>query len=513
MPEGLPSRLRWRLCAALLFLCANPASAAEADTRSLAEAFDQVSRLYFGPLDVPKLAAGDAITDKLVGMPQRIAVAREVSVQPARQGSWSRDSAGRWLWELAIEAEDATHLSFGFDRFNLPAGATLSIHAVDKAGDTLGPYRAEDRLPHGQLWTPLLLTDRALVRVRLAPGSPPRLDLSLRQIAQGYRGFGRVSAQCKSGACNTDVACLAADDPWNQPRRATGAIVVGGTGLCSGVLLNNTAGDGRMLFATATHCGATSQQVAASSVVYWRYESAGCRIPGSSASGQALPRPSSRTSQGLGFLAATNNPFDGGGSAGSRSDWTLIELAAPPPGNDFELFWAGWDRRPPPQTCSAPASIQQTNGLCASIHHPSGDEKRITFIESPLVLSSIADATGVHFRTDWDPTPPILPNMLPTPSSLPPSVTEPGSSGSPLFNADRRVVGVLSGGASFCGVSLAGLNDQYGGLFHAWEGLGTPSTRMRDHLDPEGQAPLQLDGLDSLSESTGTFFEDGFEEQ
>lgn len=83
----------------------------------------------------------------------------------------------------------------------------------------------------------------------------------------------------------------------------------------------------------------------------------------------------------------------------------------------------------------------------------------------------------------------------PQPTSLPPSVTEPGSSGSPLYNADRRLVGVLSGGPSACGATGTSLRDQYGGLFHAWEGVGTPITRMRDHLDPLGVNPEFIDGI------------------
>ncbi|GIX34899.1 MAG: hypothetical protein KatS3mg126_0678 [Lysobacteraceae bacterium] len=474
------------------------ASASAEDADAVAKAFAAADRLHFDALPIDRLAEEDAFTDKLSGVPQRIAVGHDLAVRPDSAGSWRRDEKGRWVWELAVEAVEATHLSFGFDRFELPEGARLEILAAD-GSDRLGPYTAADRLAHGQLWTPVLMSDRALVRVTLPPGAKPRLELSLARVAQGYRGFGAVSKACKSGSCNTDVACLASTDPWNQPRRATGAIVIGGTGLCSGVLLNNTARDQRMLFATATHCSVNSQEAAASSVVYWRYESPTCRTPGSAESGQSQPRPSSRTSQGLRFLAATDSPFSGSGTPGSRSDWTLIELATPPAGNDFELYWAGWDRRPPEQNCAAPADPSATAGLCASIHHPAGHEKRITFVESPLTLSSIGQASGVHFRANWDPTPPLLPNIQPPPSSLPPSVTEPGSSGSPLFNAERRVVGVLSGGASACGVGPASLNDEYGGLFHAWDGLGSSTTRMRDHLDPLGTNPLALDGLDSLA--------------
>src|SRR5690606_14419677 len=138
--------------------------------------------------------------------------------------------------------------------------------------------------------------------------------------------------------------------------------------------------------------------------------------------------PSTRTTQGLRFLAATNNPFAGSGAAGTRSDWTLLELATPPIGNDFQLYWSGWDRSPPPATCSAPADRSATTGLCASIHHPAVDEKRITFVEQPMPVGNITSAVGVHFTAQWDPTPPFLANMLPRPTSLPPSATERGSS-------------------------------------------------------------------------------------
>ncbi|MCB1607558.1 MAG: PKD domain-containing protein, partial [Xanthomonadales bacterium] len=195
-------------------------------------------------------------------------------------------------------------------------------------------------------------------------------------------------------------------------------------------------------------------------------------------------------------------PFDGGAPAGDRSDHTLVELAAPEIGNSFDLHWAGWDRRPPPTNCAAPSDPSATAGLCASIHHPGVDEKRITFVESPMLLGDISSAVGVHWTANWDPTPPLLPNIQPLPASLPPSVTEGGSSGSPLYNAEQRLIGVLSGGASFCGVSADGLNDQYGGLFHAWEGLGTPATRMRDYLDPVGSNPEFIDGIDECTGPT-----------
>ena len=468
---------------------------------AFSKAFSQGSDLKYGALDLENLAKEDAITDKISGLPARFAVAQEVNADTHSLGRWQLLDDGRWQWQLTVKAEGATHLNFGFDRFNLPKGAELLVLGGEGMHQ-LGPYGQKDRLPHGQLWTPVVAGERAVLTLDLAAGSnPTEVDLHLQQVNQGYRGFGSESKQCKSGSCNTDVACLASTDPWNQPRRAVGAYTRNGTATCTGSLVNNTRNDGRMLFATASHCNISSNNIAATVVVYWRYESPTCRTPGSASSGQPLARSTSRISQGLRLLAATNSPFSGGTAApGTRSDWTLLELQTPPANNDFELYWAGWDRSPPPTTCAAPSNSASTSGLCASIHHPNVDEKRITFVESAMTLSNISGASGVHWRSNWDPTPPLLPNISPLPASLPPSVTEPGSSGSPLYNAQRRLIGVLSGGASFCGASSFDLNDDYGGLFHAWEGLGSATTRMKDHLDPLGIVPLQLDGKDSLAQ-------------
>lgn len=481
---------------AALLAALSPAHAVEAD---VGKAFAEAPQVRFASLDVAKLAAEDEITDKISGLPRRFAVAHEVSLSPQRDGRWSQDAEGRWIWELGVAAKGAVHLNLGIRGFDLPEGAELHLLGAD-GSDALGPYTAADRLPHGELWTPVLMDDRALLRVVLPQGEAPKLGLEVIRIGQGYRGFGGKSEQCKSGACNTDVACLASNDPWNQPRRAVGAYTVGGSDACTGALINNTANDGRMLFATATHCQVASNATAASVLVYWRYESSTCRTPGSAESGQPLAKPSSRTTPGLRLLAATNNPFTtNANAANTRSDWTLLELATPAANNDFMLYWTGWDRSPPPTSCSAPSDATGTSGLCASIHHPAVDEKRITFVESPITLGDIANAQGVHWFANWDPTPPLLPNIQPRPTSLPPSVTEPGSSGSPLFNASRRLIGVLSGGASQCGIDVTGLNDQYGGLFHAWEGLGTASTRVRDYLDPGNSGVLRVDGRDSAS--------------
>ena len=186
------------------------------------------------------------------------------------------------------------------------------------------------------------------------------LKLRLTRINHDYVGFGRLAregalAQTKgvSGSCNVDVVCPDGDD-FRREIPSVGAYSRFGQFYCSGSLLNTTAGDRRMYFLTAHHCGMGTADAAASIVVYWNYENSTCRTPGSAASG-ANGDGSLAQNQSGAVVRATY----------AASDFTLLELddAADPA---FNLSWSGWDRRD--------IAPQGATG----IHHPRVAEKRIT---------------------------------------------------------------------------------------------------------------------------------------
>lgn len=486
---------------------------ATVDTSRVLDGAEGVPGAKFPALDLDKLAEEDTLRDQFPG-PKRFAVGHDLAVSPQTHGQWRELADGLWQWRYAVRTADAIHLNFGFRNFELPEGAKLSIVSPD-SGDSLGPWGPEENREHREFWTPIVRGHGAIIEVVMAEEAREELELTLVRVGQGYRGFGAKSQACKSGACNTDVACLTNGDPWNAPRRAVGAFTRNGTDTCSGSLVNNTARDRRMLFATATHCGLTSNAAAQSMVVYWNYESPTCRAPRPNANDPVLPKPTDpeNITNGFALVANTRNPF-GGGTAGPRSDVALVELdpfdATPQP----NLHWAGWDRRlgstdePPGSTtgtwpCGAgPVGPFLTEGLCATIHHPGVDEKRITFVNTPFTVGNISGGVNVHWRANWISTP-ALP-AIPVPPPYPVSVTEGGSSGSPLYNAERRLVGVLSGGPSFCG-NEGGYFDFYGALFHAWNGEAGASSlqRMRDHLDPTNSGVAFMNGSDRCPTRAG----------
>ncbi len=316
-------------------------------------------------------------------------------------------------------------------------------------------------------------TNDLIVELTVPKKEVPAVQLKLGWINQGYRGFGTVSADDynKSGSCNLDVECLDAGDTWREEMRAVGVISTGGSTFCTGSLVNDTAGDRKMYFMTANHCSINSGN-AASLVVYWNYQNSFCRSPGSAASGQAGDGSLSQFHTGSFFRAAY-----------SPSDMTLVELDDPPV-TAYNHHWAGWDRSTGSHTCT-------TSAPCSSIHHPSTDEKRITYVTTDMVSTSYNNPTspgdGTHLWARWATDPP-------GPFTVP-GVTEPGSSGSPLYNAAGRFVGQLHGGPSSCGATGNNLSDYYGRFSVSWTGGGTNSTRLSNWLDAGNTGATTTSGL------------------
>lgn len=509
-----------RLAAAAVAGCIAAVSAAAPATAPLTfgggySSIDHIAATSLPAVDLARVAAEDAVREAN-GRPHRFAVANDAAIDAQSAGTWEQ-AGDRSVWRYRVKADGAVSLNFGFTRYHLPPSAQLYVYDTARR-QVAGPYDARKNEPHGQLWTPVIADDDVVIELNVASAERNQVTLLLGRINQGYRGLGGSSKgyrqpdlglsglggktcspdQIASGTCNMDVACLAEDDPWNKPRHSVGAITLGGTDDCTGSLINNTANDRRMLFVTATHCELTTSS-SPTAVVYWNYEWPSCRTPGSAASGQINPPDPSMSNSGATFIANTPSPFDSGCNSTNNtkcSDHTLVELDDPP-NPAFNLYWEGWDRRTAGAICSqSTTDPHATEALCASIHHPNVNEKRITFVARDLVVGGITNGVNTHWHAYWDPAPPILANIpLPQPTSLPPGVTEPGSSGSPLYSADKRLVGVLSGGPSSCGATGEQLSDFYGQLALAWEGLGTPTTRMKDHLDPLGTAPDFIDGI------------------
>ncbi len=479
---NLRSSLTAAAFAALLLAAALPAAAAPTspDRGGIRGNFELVP-VQPPALDLDAIAAEDEAREVLDQAP-RFAIPEPVSLTPRNSGVWERLPDGRAIWRLRVESVNANSLNFGFGRYKMSPGGTLTIKATDESR-SIRRFTARDNEEHGQLWTPVLPGRDAVIELVVPQREIEKVELELTSINQGYRGFGTASL-IKSGSCNLDIAYLDPADPWVEVGHAAANISTGGSAFCSGSLINNTAGDHKMYFVTANHCG-ISAGVAPSLVAYWNYENSFCRTPGTSPSGQAGDGTFTQFHTGSIFRASF-----------ATSDFTLVELDDPAV-EAFHPYWPGWDRNTGDFTCTPAAP-------CACIHYPNNDEKRITYVITNTATTSYNGTTspgnGSHVWAHWATDPP-------GPFTVP-GVTEPGSSGSPLYTAERRYIGQLHGGPSSCGATGNSLSDYYGRFSVSWAGGGTNSTRASNWLDPLGTAPMTLDGI-GLTDAT--IFADGFE--
>ncbi|MDD2766025.1 MAG: trypsin-like peptidase domain-containing protein, partial [Opitutaceae bacterium] len=417
------------------------------------QSIDAVARVITPAPDLDAVLAEDAVRDS-AGEPPRFAVPNPVLITPSTAGTWEAVDEHTQLWRLRITCPDAQSINLGFTRYFMPPGGQLMVYSVDGSERTRA-FTSIDNFDHGELWTPVVLSDDIVVELTIPESELGDLQLELGAINHGYRFFHKPSKDDGGprapGYCEIDIICPAADG-WRTEIPAIGVYTVSGIWTCTGSMINNTSQNQTPYFLTAYHCGVTSSNASAV-VVYWNYYSPTCGAHG----GGSL----SQSQSGSTFRARW-----------SSSDFCLLQLNAAP-SSAWGITFAGWDR--------SDANFANPVG----IHHPDCAEKSISFTTYSTAITSqnsdTSPGTAMYLKVTW----------------LPPAtnqgVTEPGSSGSPLFNQSHRIVGQLWGGQSACGAS--DMRDWYGRIFKSWTGNGTDSTRLSNWLDPTGTGATYVDTL------------------
>ncbi len=423
------------------------------------------------PVDVRAALAEDEANEDL-DLPLRFALPIEVKASPKTDGLWEEIEPGILLWRLRLASKGALSLNLGFGIYRMPAGGRLFVYSPDLR-HVVGPFTAADNAAHGELWTPVVRGEEVVVDVTLPAAARDELELEVTWVNHDYKGFGSP-ALLKSGACNVDVICPQGD-AWRDQIRSVAVYSTGGSTFCTGAMINDTAGDRKPYFLTANHCGINAGN-AASLVTYWNYENSFCRPPGSAASGGPGDGSLSQFETGAFFRAASG-----------ASDFTLVELDSPP-NAAYNIYWAGWDRTSVDPPC-APGQI------CPAIHHPNTDEKRITFSDRPMATTSYGGTTspgdGTHIWVKWS-----RDAVTGAPTN---GVTEPGSSGSPLYSREGRIIGQLHGGPSSCAATFDNVSDYYGRVSVSWTGGGTNATRLSNWLDPGNTGATTQDGTNQCT--------------
>ncbi|HEY1075142.1 MAG TPA: serine protease [Fontimonas sp.] len=435
-------RLRRWLSAVLLSICTAPA--AHAAFQPDLSALDELP-LHAAPAEVlAKSIARDR--QHKGGGPQRFAAIAPLPLSLA-DGVWDEPAAGTSRWRLRVYSAGAKALMMEFGQLVLPATAQLRIY--DVAGKTVqGPYRAENLPASGRLWTAMVPGEMAVIELLLPSAQRAGAALGLARVAHAWRDPRDVQDIGASSACEINVACPLGNAWRNQIRSVVKLqIPVGDSvGSCTGTLVNNFAEDAKPYVLTAHHCEIRAAN-AGDVVVYWNFQNSSCEGAADASDTQNI--------SGTSVIALSQ-----------AHDMALLRVSSKPPAA-YNAFYAGFDA----------SNSAVSDGV--GIHHPAGDVKKISeFTAEPEQGPANVDG-GYEDVPAW----------IVTWSQ---GVTEPGSSGSALWNQDKLVVGVLSGGASDCADTT--LTDSYARIDQQWLGGGTAGSQLKAWLDPANSGNRRLLG-------------------
>ena len=342
--------------------------------------------------------------------PYRFGFNHNVDIGSDTHGAWTTLRNGDRVWQLTLICPEAFSINFVLDRFHLPDGGKVFVH--NPFGDQLGAFTSASNGGRSSLGVSQLRGDRITIEYQEPAAQAGQGYLHIDQVTHGYRDIFNIAKDFgESGACNINVICPLGDE-WRDQIRSVAIITVGGSGFCTGTLLNNCAEDGTPYFLTAEHCLDAN---VANWVFRFNWDSPVCDPTENG--------PVDQTVSGCELLVS---------SAGT--DVALLRLNTPPP-EEYDVYYSGWDRSDIP--------AQQVT----AIHHPSGDIKKISRSESMVTAVTFQDAECWNVGV-WDD-----------------GTTEQGSSGSGLWNQNKQLVGQLSGGAADCDNSV---DDNYGRLDISW---------------------------------------------
>ena len=426
--------------------------------------FDELSEVepnILPSFDLQAIKDEDKTNDYLFDKPWRFGYMHSVNYG-FEDGIWDVLENGDRIWRILISSEGALSLNFIFDNLFIPKGGSLYLYNDDQS-DLLGAYTSDQNQEGGVLGTWLVKGDAVWIEYYEPQNVIDQGTLHIAKATHGYRNadtFNQAKGLNDSGNCNLDVDCSIGED-WEElkdhNKRSAGILLSGGSGFCSGALINNTQNDGTPYFLTADHC--FSNPASWAFRFGWISPNTVCATTENSSNG-----PTNMTISG-----ATLRARDAG------SDFALVEINSEIP-EEWDRVFAGWDKS------------DNFPEYQVGIHHPSGDVMKVCRDNN----SATKEVNGG--AQTWE----IVGGGLYGGWEI--GVTEPGSSGSPLFDQEGRIIGQLYGGGAACaGTNDNGAFDYYGRVGVSWEGGGTSSTRLRDWLDPQNSGNDTMDPYPSLT--------------
>lgn len=418
------------------------------------------------PTDVAPLLAEDATIQK-GERAYRIGVTHDVQYSMENTGRIDILPDGGTLWRLSYKCEGATFSSILFNEFSIPDGAELFFYTPDHEF-VIGKFNNKNKMEDGTFFPQEIPGDQFFIEYYEPANAAFHGTLKMSRISQGYRDFFHIYDEANNstdtdedesigdlkwgqpgeaeGTCHPNAICY--DAQWHDQIMANVLYTMSSGGyiyMCSGSLVNNTARNGKQYMLSADHCYQSG-----SWTFYFKNHSASC-------SGTSAPTTYTASGSSAGVKARDNG--------NSSSDFMLVEISGTI-NPSYNVFLAGWTN-----TTAQPTNPSQ----CACIHHPGGDIGKCSI---PVQIG-VASGYTKFWATTW---------------ATATGTTEQGSSGSPLFNKDKLIVGQLYAGGSSCSSPTAA--DIYGKFSNSWTNNNNSSNakKLKPWLDPINSGATSLQG-------------------
>jgi lysyl endopeptidase len=382
-----------------------------------------------------------------------------LDLSPENAGTWTDMPGGTRVWRIHLVSTAAYGVNIDFSKYRLKPGCSVFIYPPDQ-DYFLGGFNYKNNNESGSLPVSFIKGEELVVELQTQPGISDYGALQIGSLAHAYIDiFSQDNKELSpDGVCSVDINCPEGAD-WQLIKKAVCMISIksgSSTTTCTGTLINNTNLDTVPYLLTANHC-ISSQYQATSSVFKFNYEVDTCGKKFISRSYSLAGSTLLSTSDSL--------------------DFTLLRLSESPP-EIYKPFFAGWSLSQNPATSS----------VC--IHHPLSGIKKISKDNDPLT-AEYQDPIPSNLAWLYNES---LPQAHWRVISWEIGTTEGGSSGSPLFNQNKLVVGNLTGGESSCAGSVF-VNDYFSKFFMGWDHYSLYSKQLKHWLDPGNKGIINLPGF------------------